>query len=52
MPGMFDLFCELNGSADKNSLIYVGDAAGRPTYFGDSDLRFASNIEAAFRTPE
>lgn len=52
MPGMFDLFCELNGFVDKNSLLYVGDAAGRPTDFSDSDLRFALNIGAAFRTPE
>jgi bifunctional polynucleotide phosphatase/kinase len=52
MPGMFDLFCELNGPVDKKSLLYVGDAAGRPKDFSDTDLRFALNIGAAFRTPE
>ena len=50
LPGMYDFFKTLNGPVKK--LIYVGDAAGRPGDFSDSDLKFATNIGSLFFTPE
>lgn len=35
-----------------NSAFYVGDAAGRPNDFSDSDKKFAENIKIPFYTPE
>lgn len=45
-------FLEVAGIADIAALTYVGDAAGRPGDFADTDLTFARNIGAQFRTPE
>ena len=50
LPGMFNKFLELNGLVKK--MFYVGDAAGRPKDFSDSDFKFALNIGAVFCTPE
>jgi len=60
--GMFDeLLSDLNieaDSIDKKSSFYCGDAAGRPkrkSYpkdFSDSDLKFATNADLRFFTPE
>ncbi len=54
MMGMFDVFVKLNDETgiSKNEFVYVGDAAGRPNDFSDSDFRFALNIRAQFHTPE
>jgi bifunctional polynucleotide phosphatase/kinase len=48
--GMYDLFLENNGT--PTDVYYVGDAAGRPTDFSDSDLKFAHNAGIPFFTPE
>lgn len=32
--------------------VYVGDAAGRPADFSDSDAKFAANLGCPFQTPE
>ena len=53
--GMWEYYkCRLNQfmETDMNTAIYVGDAAGRPDDFSDSDKTFAENIGIAFQTPE
>ncbi|XP_033097670.1 uncharacterized protein LOC117101646 isoform X2 [Anneissia japonica] len=50
--GMWDYYsCTLNQfkTIDKDKSIYVGDAAGRPDDFSDSDKKFAENIGIAFK---
>eukprot|EP00210_Caulerpa_lentillifera_P002574 g2469.t1 len=50
--GMWDFFLNKHQEVDKKLSFYVGDAAGRPKDFSDSDLKFAENIGLAFFTPE
>ena len=53
--GMWEHFVEhCNGGVevDKASSFYVGDAAGRPQDFSDSDKKFAEAIGLPFKTPE
>lgn len=51
--GMWDLYCEKIGMDPRTTTcLYVGDAAGRPHDFADTDYAFARNIDAAFQTPE
>lgn len=55
-PTMFTEFYKLNGKIQD--VFYVGDAAGRPKDFSDSDINFAHNISLEtglnlkFYTPE
>lgn len=49
--GMWDLFTQ-NIDVDTENSIFVGDAAGRPQDFSDSDIMFAKNIGLRFFTPE
>lgn len=45
-------FKSLTGSSiNYNESIFVGDAAGGPKDFSDSDLKFAKNIGVEFKTP-
>ena len=37
---------------DMDQSFYVGDAAGRPNDFLDSDKVFADNIKLEFKVPE
>lgn len=37
---------------DPTHAFYVGDAAGRPNDWADSDKRFAENLNIAFKVPE
>ena len=48
--GMFEAFRELYPNCKVYT--YVGDAAGRPQDFSDSDLSFAKNAKLKFLTPE
>lgn len=48
-PGMWNL---LPFPAGKEQSFYVGDAAGRPGDFADSDRVFAERLGIAFSTPE
>ncbi|XP_072050740.1 LOW QUALITY PROTEIN: uncharacterized protein [Amphiura filiformis] len=53
--GMWDYYtCKLNQfqMVDKASAVYVGDAAGRPSDFSDSDKQFADNVGVQFQTEE
>ncbi|OWB59500.1 hypothetical protein B5S31_g4913 [[Candida] boidinii] len=54
--GMWDEFLELidsiEGIVDFEESFYVGDAAGRPKDFSDSDKNFAKNIGLKFHVPE
>lgn len=43
---------EAGASLDIESSFFVGDAAGRPKDFSDSDLKFAQAIGLQFYTPE
>lgn len=43
---------EAGASLDMESSFFVGDAAGRPKDFSDSDLKFAQAIGLQFYTPE
>jgi len=43
---------EHGGEPHKVPVLVVGDAAGRPGDFADTDLTFARNIGARFETPE
>lgn len=47
--GMWNLLKQM---INIESAFYVGDAAGRPTDFSDSDLQFAKNVDIKFYTPE
>lgn len=51
-PAMWELYRAAAGGADPVAVTFVGDAAGRPGDFADSDLAFARNIGAEFLTPE
>ncbi|KAK9802663.1 hypothetical protein WJX73_002423 [Symbiochloris irregularis] len=54
-PGMWDLLVRehLGGKApDLKKCYYVGDAAGRPNDFADSDRKFAEAIGIKFMVPE
>ncbi|XP_071956123.1 uncharacterized protein [Antedon mediterranea] len=49
--GMWDYYsCTLNQfkTIDKENAVYVGDAAGRPDDFSDSDKKFAENVGIQF----
>ncbi|ODV83538.1 hypothetical protein CANARDRAFT_190028, partial [[Candida] arabinofermentans NRRL YB-2248] len=54
--GMFNQFLIDNelvsNDLDLDSCFFVGDAAGRPTDFSDSDLKFASSLNFKFILPE
>lgn len=54
--GMWDLMTETLAEGgvrvDLENSFYVGDAAGRPGDFADSDRKFAENIGIKFYTPE
>lgn len=52
--GMWDELLALNGITTKEVIeaFYVGDAAGRPGDFSNSDRAFAHNIKVPFFTPE
>ncbi|GIL69987.1 hypothetical protein Vretimale_10021 [Volvox reticuliferus] len=53
--GMWDFFCQGHNGGVKPDLsksFYVGDAAGRPGDFADSDKAFAAAIGIRFRLPE
>ncbi|KAG7813549.1 hypothetical protein KL921_001095 [Ogataea angusta] len=54
--GMFSQFLQdyqlTEEMLDRNSSFFVGDAAGRPVDFSDSDLKFAENLKLKFFTPE
>eukprot|EP00041_Stephanoeca_diplocostata_P013628 m.240111 g.240111 ORF g.240111 m.240111 type:complete len:456 (-) comp19409_c0_seq1:461-1828(-) len=54
--GMWDYFlgaCKENFSGDLSATsFYVGDAAGRPSDFSDSDKKFAENIGVKFYTDD
>ncbi|GME79065.1 unnamed protein product [[Candida] boidinii] len=54
--GMWDEFLALidplEGGVDFEESFYVGDAAGRPKDFSDSDKNFAKNIGLKFHVPE
>jgi len=58
-PGMWTHYStHINPQAEIAQSVYVGDAAGRPAKgtrkkdFNDTDLKFARNLEIAFKTPE
>lgn len=52
-PRMWDVYCAEMGFDRKDTpVMYVGDAAGRPGDFSDSDYAFAININAKFDVPE
>lgn len=48
--GMYQKACELLPNCHQK--IFVGDAAGRPQDFSDSDKEFAVNAGLTFKTPE
>lgn len=54
--GMFEEFMkQMNDAGNEISLkdsFYVGDAAGRPDDFSESDIKFARNIGVSFKTPQ
>lgn len=53
--GMWDFFCSnCNGDVqpDLKGSFFVGDAAGRPADFSDSDKKFAESIGIPFKVPE
>lgn len=43
---MFEMACK------EKPVVFVGDAAGRPDDFADSDIKFAYNVDIPFATPE
>lgn len=49
--GMWEVFREMVGG-DVKYAFYVGDAAGRPQDFSDSDIVFARDVNVQFYTPE
>lgn len=55
-PGLWPMIPKLTGNdgraIDKTRSYIVGDAAGRPSDFSDSDLHWAMNAEIPFYTPE
>ncbi|GJN87618.1 hypothetical protein Rhopal_000573-T1 [Rhodotorula paludigena] len=53
-PGMWDAFVhQCNGGVvDYDTSFYVGDAAGRPADWNDTDRKFAINCGLTFFTPE
>lgn len=50
--GMFNVLRNLLQGIRMNESFYVGDAAGRPTDFSDSDKVFAENLGIKFYIPE
>lgn len=46
-----DLKSLTGNSINYKGSVFVGDAAGGPKDFSDSDLKFAKNIEIEFKTP-
>lgn len=50
--GMWNVFAQYINPLDKQSSLYVGDAAGRPQDFDNTDRIFAQNIGILFYTPE
>ncbi|ESW97430.1 hypothetical protein KL918_001043 [Ogataea parapolymorpha] len=54
--GMFSQFLEdyqlTEEMLDRDNSFFVGDAAGRPGDFSDSDLKFAENLKLQFYSPE
>lgn len=49
---MWDLYLEATGITPDHRSIYVGDGAGRPGDYTDSDRKFALNIGVRYQTPE
>lgn len=47
-----DYLNSLSKELNKSNIIYIGDAAGRPNDFSDSDLKFAKNCGIEFKIPE
>ncbi|CAR25771.1 hypothetical protein ZYGR_0A03400 [Zygosaccharomyces rouxii] len=50
--GMMNQFQQDIGSLPIELKYYCGDAAGRPTDFSDSDVKFAHNLHTIFKLPE
>mmetsp|Transcript_13516 Transcript_13516/g.49174 ORF Transcript_13516/g.49174 Transcript_13516/m.49174 type:complete len:277 (-) Transcript_13516:2030-2860(-) len=53
--GMWDYLvssCNKGEEVDKSASFFVGDAAGRPGDFSDSDKKYAEAIGISFKTPE
>ena len=51
-PHMWTFWRVCSGTAPHPDDLYVGDAAGRPKDFADSDRHFAINAGVKFQTPE
>lgn len=51
-PGMFAQLVDDCGPVALDESLFVGDAAGRPTDFSDSDKKFAQAVGLKFLTPE
>lgn len=50
--GMMDQLKQDIGLRSVEVKYYCGDAAGRPTDFSDSDVKFAHNLHTSFKLPE